>query len=288
MKKLLLIFLLILSGINVLSQEKSKLMTVILDGNFEYENGLTISPIETYLFDDKTYLFHLNMPHYGYRLKDKWIEEKFVKQQKIINYSYIGKEFYYILYKLGFLNSLVKIYCSRWNLCTGFMFFDPEGKRLLILHSECTKKLGEDDYDKYAHLFIETLDCTGIEYFDLNKGIYEFAGFLPAINIRQNKILVIAKVKKGLFPGIDKDYTFQRELSLTKKEQEYIGIENDYFYTPYGMEKELERVNKESLKEYEKMKKKYLKSGEIEELITSDMEDQKMMEEINRKYKKKK
>ena len=270
MKNLVFILLLILSGINVFSQEKSKLMTVILDGNFENENGLTISPIETYLFDDKTYLFHLKMPHYGYRLKDKWIEEKFVKQQKIINYSYIGKEFYYILYKLGFLNSLVKIYCSWFNVCTGYMFFDPGGKRLLILHSECTKEFGEDDYIEYLDL-IATLDCTGIEYFDLNKGIYEFAGFLPPPSVRKNKILVIARVKKGVFPGINKDYTFKRELSLTKKEQEYIGVEDDYFYTPYDMEKELERINKKSLKEYEKMKKKYLKSGKIEELITSDM-----------------
>ena len=277
MKKTLFMFLLILLSISVLSQDKIELIT--LNPDAYRENGFDISLIETHLFNDKTYLFHLNITYHDEDLRREWIKEKFLEQQKIINCSFIGKDFYYILYKLGFLNSLVKIYCNDFNSCSGFMFFDLNSQRVLILESGCMEKFGEKDYIEYLRL-IETLDCTGIEYFDLNKGIYEFAGFLPAINIRQNKILVIAKIKKGLFPGIDKDYTFKRELSLTKEELEYIGIENNHFYIPFGMGKELWKTNRESLKEYEKIKQKYLKSGKVKELITSEMEYHKNISDI--------
>ena len=221
--------------------------------------------VQVSLWSDETYLFHLDTLHYNYNLVLFYLAKRFEQHQKIIKDDLVGKPFYYVLYKLKFYNSLVKLYCYEFNRCSGFMFFDPESKRLLILYVDCYRD-GKDYRDQLKYL--ESFICTGIEYFDLKKRIYEFAGFMPQYDVKDDKIIIIKDVFEGIFPGIDKDYWFEVELKIDKEIKEIFG-EGFASITPFNSH--LYFLDKQTRKQFEKIKNRFEKREKIKVLETNEM-----------------
>ncbi len=230
-----------------------------------------IEKIYSFLDNSTLNLFHLQTEKYWQEFLKIDLLTYIDKKQNYAHQNLIGKPFHYVLYKLGFLNTLIKPLCDKDDICSGYMFWDMNNKRLLILYTyvyPCNLK--EQSFQNNLSQ-IENLKCCGLEIFLLKEGIYEFAGFLPEFSLKKNSIIFQKEIPAYSLPGIERDYYFKKKVLIKKDLFKFLKNSKS---NKSVFKKKLEDVDKKSKKEYQLLKKRIfqnpLYSHKVRELKTID------------------
>ncbi len=170
---------------------------------------------------ERLFLIHIN-PMLAYQdYVDNLILQKLEKCQKIVKSELLNKSFSYVLVKLGFINVFVKPCGNELNKCSGFWFYDYANKKLLLLESVSSIKLGKSE------LRFDNKYCERIEYYDLRDNTFEIVSVNGIeYEIVNSFVLIERHIPENLFPFIKKDYVFQRKLK----------IDDDFLKTGFFME----------------------------------------------------
>ena len=209
---------------------------------------------------NEVYLFHLYPQLFIDRYVNRIIFSEFIKRQKYITSDMQGANVNYVLYRLKFFNCMIKVFSDsefgfKWD---GVMFYDYEKKRLLLI------RLTKDYPSEKKKVYLEGIDyetCSTIEYFDLNKGIYEFAesGSLmrlgEEIKIKDDKLEICVKVLKGTFPGIDRDYCCKESIPITDEIRAFLQYTERIYPEKSAFRKHLEKIDRETYKRFEEFAK---------------------------------
>ena len=264
MKKITLISIMLLISFFVFAQSnyENKANTKKERCDNKYDIYLSTSGDE-----NDIYLFHLYPHLYEGEFFDRVIYNEFLKRQKYITPDMQGVRVSYVLYRLHFFNCMINVFSSGefgfdWVDWDGVMFYDYEKKRLLVIR--LTKSYPLEKKDFYLKKIDDEL-CSTIEYFDLNKGIYEFAAsdFLPyfnsGIDIKKDRIEIVVTIMKGTFPGIDRDYCCKESIPITDEIRAFLNYEKTLSYEHSGnaiypvseFRKDLKKIDRETYKRFE-------------------------------------
>ena len=213
--------------------------------------------------ENNVYLFHLYPQLHEFYFFNRFICNEFLKRQKYITPDLLGTDVSYVLYRLNFFNNMIKVFSNgefgfKWN---GVMFYDYEKKRLLVI---CFDKYYPPEKKDLYLGNITSEHCISIEYFDLNKGIYEFATgyYLPSdgmvgtnLEIKENRLEIDREVPKGTFPGIDRDYCCKESIPITDEIRAFLKYTDQVYPEKSAFRKHLEKIDRETYKRFEKFAK---------------------------------